>query len=155
MLIVILSPLDRSGDCSTGLTALSYTRRRMLKNSFFFPRSGTYSLTKRSKPIGGKGWAGLSGKAELFRNNTSRARLSEMDIERTMEFILEQLARVDGQVAQLVDVQRRHQEMTASLLDTVKVHEDRFALFFDTLKDHHERIAALTDQVDDLGQGRP
>jgi hypothetical protein len=89
-----------------------------------------------------------------FRINTNRAALSGMDAERTMEFILEQMARFDAQIgqnsaaiAQMIDVQRRRQETTASLLDTVKVHENRFALFFDTLKDHHERLATLTDRV--------
>jgi|HubBroStandDraft_1064217.scaffolds.fasta_scaffold2627749_1 ABC-type transporter Mla subunit MlaD len=91
-----------------------------------------------------------------------------MDTERTMEFILEQMARVDAQlarvdgqiernneqIAQLLAVQRSQQQMISTFLDTVKLNEQRFAVIFENLNHHHDRINTLTTRVDELGPSR-
>jgi chromosome segregation ATPase len=84
-----------------------------------------------------------------------------MDVERTMEFILEQMARVDAQIernnaqiGQLLDVQRSQQQMISTFLETVKLNEQRFAVIFENLNDHHDRINTLTTRLDELGPSR-
>ena len=91
-----------------------------------------------------------------------------MDVERTMEFILEQMAgveaqmaRVDAQIdrnsaqiAQLLDAQRIQQQAISAFLETVKLNEQRFAVIFENLNDHHDRINSLTTKVDELGSSR-
>ena len=78
-----------------------------------------------------------------------------------MEFILEQMARVDtqiernnAQIAQLLDVQRSQQQMISTFLETVKLNEQRFAVIFENLNDHHDRINTLTTRLDELGPSR-
>ena len=78
-----------------------------------------------------------------------------------MEFILEQMARVDAQIernnaqiGQLLDVQRCQQQMISTFLETVKLNEQRFAVIFENLNDHHDRINTLTTRLDELGPSR-